>query len=216
MPVSATAPATRRCGLSTTPRPLLPHQPGGHLMNVRKIVTFVDEVLHRGRSTRSTRPPGPPSWPPSSRTRGRVRASSRILRPASTRTPRTSASSWPPVSSSCPRPTGRGLRQGRDRRVRRRDRARLRADPHAEVRRPLPRRRLRPRRCCRPWRSAPERAPSSTSRSSTSPTPPSGHTTRASRCGWPMRPHSHEIVVALAAAAQGRPQARLAPLSSEQ
>jgi hypothetical protein len=29
-------------------------------------------------------------------------------------------------------------------------------------------------------------------------------------------PHPHEIVVALAAAAQGRPQARLAPLSTEQ
>ena len=56
----------------------------------------------------------------------------------------------------------------------------------------------------------------STSRSSTSPTPPSGRITRRSRCASPTHRTPTRSSIALAAAAQGRPQQRLAPLSTEQ
>ena len=49
------------------------------------------------------------------------------------------------------------------------------------------------------------RAPSSTSRSSTSPTPRSARTTRASRCGWPTHRTPTRSSSALAAAGAGTP-----------
>ena len=78
------------------------------------------------------------------------------------------------------------------------------------------RRRRRPPRCCPPWRSARPRAPvfDIPLKHITDATIRSHHQSIEVRVA--DGPRADEIVVGLAAAAQGRPQARLAPLATEQ
>ena len=177
-------------------------------VEVRKWVTFIEEIHQRGRPRpRAPAAPGRRRGRAQEPVRGHVfRGHLRAHRPR--RGPRRRAHA--PLQGGARR-SGRGVRQGRHRRRARRARARGGGAP-PEVRRPRPRPRSAASRSCRRSRSAAARERRSTSRSTTSRRCSCARTSTRSRSCVPDAPGADELLVALAVTNGGRPHARVGGL----